>query len=292
MATLVISDAHGYPRLIENALEHAGFRPGVDTLVYAGDFLDRGPESARCLELVERYATEVLIGNHELAALLRVPIWPQDPISPTFRPLLIERVLGTAPGGTAHLRAAPGGTPLAGAASAGQPAAGPGPAGAAPACRGPWKVATLVEGVLVTHGGVSSRYQTMFIEECGSDPALLAERLNQEFVAAVTREMETGEWDERGIFGDDGPVWFRPAPWSRLQPLDGVVQVAGHTPPQQDLEASGFYMIDPCAWLMDFGEPGQFRYAVIEDGQVRVTGGTLDSDRPDHAADGDVVAAG
>src|SRR5665811_2104756 len=63
--TFVISDAHGYPELITAALEHGGFRPGTDAFVYAGDFVDRGPDVQGCLEVIETQATEVLVGNHE-----------------------------------------------------------------------------------------------------------------------------------------------------------------------------------------------------------------------------------
>lgn len=276
MRTLLISDAHGYPELIANALEHAGFRPGEDAFVYGGDFLDRGADPGRCLELVERYATEVLVGNHELAALLRFPVWPQDAISASFRPLLLERVLDgwpARPGGAWKPGRArkPGGGRESGGTWSVDEARGP---SAPRRSRGPWKVATCVEGVLVTHGGVSSCYQAMFEGECGGDPALLAERLNREFLTAVLRELETGEWDEHGILGDGGPIWFRPTPWSRLLPLAGIRQVAGHTPPQEEFEAAGFYMIDPSAWL-GLDDPGRFRYAVVEHGQVRVEGGTL-----------------
>ena len=77
MRTFVISDAHGYPELIQEALDHGGFRPGEDGFVYAGDLLDRGPDPQGCIDLVERYATEVLLGNHELAVLLGFIVYPQ-----------------------------------------------------------------------------------------------------------------------------------------------------------------------------------------------------------------------
>ena len=79
--TFVISDAHGYPEIIENALEHGDFRPGIDGFVYAGDFVDRGPDARGCLDLIERYATEVLVGNHELAVLAGFPLFEQTPES-------------------------------------------------------------------------------------------------------------------------------------------------------------------------------------------------------------------
>jgi hypothetical protein len=61
--TFVVGDCHGYPELIINALRdmrlHYGtMRAGTDRLVFAGDFLDRGPyKGARqCLALIEALA--------------------------------------------------------------------------------------------------------------------------------------------------------------------------------------------------------------------------------------------
>jgi len=230
--TFVVSDAHSHPELIEQALDDGGFTPGEDAFIYAGDLLDRGPDSAGCIELVERYATEALVGNHELAVLLDFNMWGRDWDSRGFRQLLMDKVLS--------------GTPEAA-----------------------WKVATCCEGVLMTHAGVSSRYQEVLDRDCQSDPAQLAAHLNAEFLAAVRHELETGEWDEYGILGEGGPLWFRPVPYSDRMPLSGIRQVVGHTPPLPELEARGFWMVDPCVWMMMDGLK-RVRYAVIEEGEVRV----------------------
>ena len=237
MRTFVISDAHGYPELIQNALDHGGFRPGVDAFVYAGDLLDRGTDAEGCIALVEEYATEVLLGNHDVAALLGFFVYPQDPGAPRFRSLFIDRVLNAEPD---HA----------------------------------WKAATCVDGMLITHAGLSSAYERVFEEECHGDPVCLAGYLNQALLDAVRRELETGEYDEQGILGDGGPTWFRPPPHGDLHPLSGIRQVVGHTPPLPELEELGFYMVDPCAFL-GMEDPGRFRYAVIEDGRVRVEEGSL-----------------
>ena len=238
MRTFVISDAHGYPGLIRGALDHGGFDPDVDAFVYAGDLLDRGPDPAGCVGLIERYATEVLLGNHELAVLLTFPIWPQDWASVGFRPLLIDRVLNAEPD-----RA--------------------------------WKVATCVDRVVVSHAGIGPRYQRVLDDDCRTDPWLLSAHLNAEFLAAVRRELETGEWDEGGILGDDGPLWWRPGLNGGSRPVAGILQVAGHTPPVPELEAVGFHMTDPCAWALTDG-PGRCRYALIEDGRVSVEEGVCE----------------
>jgi len=252
MRTFVISDAHGYPELIQNALDHGGFRPGKDGFVYAGDTFDRGPDPGGCIALVETYATEVLLGNHDIAVMLDFLVYPSDPENREFRPLLIDKVINAD-------------SEIA------------------------WQMAAHVEGMLVTHAGVSSEYERALVEECHGDPALFAEYLNRAFLAAVRAELETGVWEENGILGDDGPTWFRPEPWSRLRPLAGIGQVVGHTPPVTELEAKGFYMVDPCAFYgMD--DPGRFRYAVIEAGRVRVEEGTLSAVCPAHSG-GDLVDA-
>lgn len=239
MRHIIVADAHSHPELIKNALDHAGFEPGRDAFVYAGDIFDRGPDPDGCLELIEAYATEVLLGNHDVAVLLDFLVYPSDPENRRFRSLLIDRVLNSGP-------------------------------------EKAWKLATCVEGVLITHAGVSARFQDAFLEGCESDLTLFARCLNEGFLAAVRRELETGEYDEDGILGPGGPTWFRPGPWSKVLPLAGARQVVGHTPPVPELEDLGFFMIDPCAFL-GLEDHGRFRYAVIEDGHVKVIEGSLES---------------
>ena len=225
MRTFVVSDAHGYPELISNALEHGGFRPGEDDFVYAGDFLDRGPDPEGCLELVERLATEVLFGNHEAAVLLGFPVFPQDPDSHRFRLLFADKTFRP--------------------------------------CPVPWKAAACVEGVLVTHAGVSRAWTDVFRQECLGDPHLLADRLNEAFLEEVLQAIESGDrdWKETGILGWDGPLWFRPDGLDGT-PLPGCTQIAGHTPPLGDEEESGLYLIDP-DMRCGLDDPGRFRYALI-----------------------------
>jgi hypothetical protein len=235
--TFVISDAHGSPELIQNALDHGGFVPGGDSFVYAGDLLDRGPDAEHCIALVERHATEVLLGSHDVAAMLDFNVFPQNPESLDFKPLLTEKVLASD-----RSRA--------------------------------WKVATCVEGVLITHAGISQHYSEIFVEKCRSDPARLAKRLNREFRALVAREPRVRDWYDHDLLGDLGPFWYRPWPYSDLRPLPGCVQVAGHTPPLGHMEGTGFHMIDPTSYD-EWEDRGRYRYAVIEGGVVRVEEGTL-----------------
>ncbi len=238
--TLVIADAHGYPEVIQAALDHAGFRPGEDRLVFAGDFLDRGPDPQGCLDLVEQHADEVLLGNHDLAVLLDTFIWPQEPQSRRFRPQLIDKVLGREEGFA-------------------------------------WKAAAVAEEVLITHAGVSENFAPVFAEICRGQVGLLAEWLNRVFRDAVHHSLQANAvtgWEE-AILGEEGPFWLRPRPFSRSRPLSGVKQVAGHSPPVPELEEEGFYMIDPCVWALELGEPLRFRYVVIGEGRVEVREGLV-----------------
>lgn len=234
MRTFVVSDAHGSPELILNALGHGRFEMGRDAFVYAGDLLDRGPDAMGCIALVERYATEVLIGNHDAAALFGFPVAPQNPESRHLRPFLKRKVL-----------------------------------------REGWRLAAAVEGVLITHAGISESYGDLFRGECGSDPGRLAAYLNARFEALVERKPPLRDWYDDPLLGDYGPLWFRPAPYTHLAPLGGCTQIAGHTQPTGLIEDTSFYMIDPTSFDW-FDEPGRYRYAVIERGSVRVEAGCLD----------------
>lgn len=235
MRTFVISDAHGCPEVIQNALRHGGFEPGVDAFVYAGDLLDRGPDAEGCIAIVERYATEVLLGNHDVAALFGLEVSPQDPNSPALGALLAEKAL------------------VSDKARA-------------------WKAATCVEGVLITHAGLSEEYEEMFLVDCCSDPTKLADRLNEEFRGLVAERCHIRDWGDHYLLDGLGPFWFRPWPYSFLRPLSGCAQVVGHTPPTEGLDHAGFYMIDPTSW-QEWSDPARYRYALIEDGTVWVYAG-------------------
>ncbi|NLV72798.1 MAG: hypothetical protein GXY46_09410 [Actinobacteria bacterium] len=234
--TFVISDAHGHPALIEHALEHGGFEPGLDRFVYAGDLLDRGPDAGGCIALVEQYATEVLIGNHDLAALFGFFIFPQNADSSGYKGFLRQKVL-------------------------------------APQSANAWKMAACVDSVLITHAGLSVEYGRFFRGDCGCDPVRLADHLNEEFRCLVQQESWPGDWEDHHLLGEHGPFWFRPWPLSHLLPLTDCVQVAGHTPPLTYIEIPGFHMIDPGV-AAGMEDPRHFRYAVIEGGKVRVEEGT------------------
>ena len=249
--TIVISDAHGYPQLVRNALEHAQYEAGVDRLVFAGDFADRGPDGRACLELIEASGAEVLWGNHDVAVLLGRPIDPQHPASRTLRPHFLERFT-----------------------------------------TGAWKLALCVDGVLVTHAGLSRVYRHDW-EACGHDPERLAAALNEEFqlvldpYAGAEGEHDRGDHRKPRLLNEMGPLWFRPTPALPEGLLQGVTQVCGHSPfdgrEHRALAEQGLHVVDPTLVLGTMHHHGiTCRYAVIEGGEVRVEEGVVDepSDPP------------
>jgi serine/threonine protein phosphatase 1 len=72
MATLAIGDIHGYlPPLVDLLTQLEGAVTGADVVVFLGDYIDRGPDSRKCvdaiLEFRERSSAGVIClrGNHE-----------------------------------------------------------------------------------------------------------------------------------------------------------------------------------------------------------------------------------
>ena len=202
--TFVLGDCHGYPELIINVVRdirsrYGRVRPGVDRLVFVGDFLDRGPfEGARqCLDLIEALADEVLWGNHDLAAAVGYEIKAQHPSSERFRDTLRERLA----------RGSAGGGPE-------------------------WMLATTASGVLITHAGVSDEYEAD-LAACRGDLDEFVRRLNEEFAEAAEREIRTGDWKTARIRNKTSPSHYKLEKNGIEGLLDGVVQVIGHTPPEK-----------------------------------------------------------
>lgn len=252
MRTIVISDIHGYPELIEHALEHAQFRHGEDRFIFAGDFMDGGPGAERALEIIEELADVVLLGNHEMAAMFGMEIHPQNEDSFGFADRLTERMLDL--DGSFGER---------------------------------WKLACEEQGVLVSHSCFSAAFAPEF-EESGRDLKVFAERLNSEFRVVLARAglgklVDSDEPAAMRLLGADGPLWYRPFYMGPEPPLQGLVQVVGHTAPElyspqqlAILDAFGIYLIAPDMRDAEWGEADPYwlehayRYGVIEDGVVRV----------------------
>jgi len=61
----VVGDIHGLFGVLEKALERIGFDPGTDRLFCTGDLIDRGPDSVKALDWLERTWFHSVRGNHD-----------------------------------------------------------------------------------------------------------------------------------------------------------------------------------------------------------------------------------
>jgi hypothetical protein len=230
--TLVLSDAHGYPEFIEAALEHAAFDPALDRLIYAGDFIDRGPEPERCLELIEAAADVILFGNHEAELMLGAPI-EFDTRSEAMQGPLLKRFREDA---------------------------------------GTWRVAVAIGDVLVTHAGLSASYLASLGRKVTAGARVIAEAIEKQARTEIGVALEAGVVDHNRTLGSAGPLWFRPDVRFTWEIPKGLIQVAGHTPVEianGDSSLHGVYLVDPYAYS---GPPtgGRCRYGVIDTEGVRV----------------------
>jgi hypothetical protein len=254
LRTIVVADVHGRPELLTNALAHSKFEKGTDTLVIAGDFCDIGTQTEECLAIAEKNMAYILVGNHEMAHVLQQSIRPYDHLL-DIEPGLISRWSYNIHSGV-------------------------------------WPMAMCIDGVLITHAGVSQALDyKMGWSAKATDPVEIARDLNHRLIQST---IHTGDGHleligDRWLVFDDllSPVWFRPFHdiFGSMMPPDGTgmlltspapyIQIAGHTPrnayTQQGhelLNSKGFYLVDPYnGGRMDI--PGYCCYAVI-DGFQRV----------------------
>ncbi len=61
----VVGDIHGCYKLLMNCLKRVGFDPAKDRLFSVGDIIDRGPDSIKCLRLLQEPWFHMVRGNHE-----------------------------------------------------------------------------------------------------------------------------------------------------------------------------------------------------------------------------------
>jgi serine/threonine protein phosphatase 1 len=62
----VVGDLHGMFSLFESQLDSIGFDPEKDRVFAVGDLIDRGPESHRVLEFLDKPWFHSIKGNHEM----------------------------------------------------------------------------------------------------------------------------------------------------------------------------------------------------------------------------------
>ncbi len=60
-----VGDIHGYFSRLDEVLRKVDFNPEVDRLFSVGDLIDRGPESTRVLEFLDKPWFHAVRGNHE-----------------------------------------------------------------------------------------------------------------------------------------------------------------------------------------------------------------------------------
>ncbi len=233
---IVVSDVHGKPWLIENALKASGFREGIDRLVVAGDIVDRGPDEQGCIDLIEEYGAIVLWGNHDIARLIGYKIAEQDSMT-LHRDYLLEKY---------H-------------AEVGER----------------WELVACFDGVLVSHAGISKMFAEDF-EGLGRDAEALTDRLNLEFRREVDISLAGGPAKRPGVrmFKRPSPYRYRWSKPDAVGFLEDVVQVAGHDPAsgreRDRLSGLGLHITDP-SLLPRKGEA--HLYAAIEAMRVRLTCG-------------------
>jgi hypothetical protein len=86
----IIGDIHGHARKLERLLRHLGYRETRDawrhpdrTAVFVGDFIDRGPEQLRTIDIARRMvdagSARAVMGNHELNAIAWHTPHPKQP---------------------------------------------------------------------------------------------------------------------------------------------------------------------------------------------------------------------
>lgn len=65
----IVGDLHGCWAQLVAALKAAKFQPREDVLIGVGDLIDRGPDSVKCLELINEKWFYTIRGNHEQMAM-------------------------------------------------------------------------------------------------------------------------------------------------------------------------------------------------------------------------------
>lgn len=65
-----VGDIHGCYDLLMQKLEQAHFDFQTDVLIAVGDIVDRGPDSLKCVNLIDERWFKVILGNHEEMCLL------------------------------------------------------------------------------------------------------------------------------------------------------------------------------------------------------------------------------
>jgi bis(5'-nucleosyl)-tetraphosphatase (symmetrical) len=83
---LFVGDIQGCARELARLLDRAGFNPAKHRLLPLGDTINRGPDAAGVLRLLQETHALPIVGNHErrlleLQGIAKVPAWAEAPSS-------------------------------------------------------------------------------------------------------------------------------------------------------------------------------------------------------------------
>lgn len=151
---------------------------------------------------------------------------------------------------------------------------------------GSLNLVTHVDGVLISHAGLSGAFAADFAA-VDRDRAGLAQLINEEFRRDLGRQLSLGvRQPEPRTLDGHSPMWLRvdDADVGPERLLDGVEQIAGHTTPsvfrhwtEADFRVAGLHLIDPGSYgLTSRDHPRHYRYGVIRGGMVSVEADACD----------------
>ena len=74
MRALIVSDIHSNLEAFRAVIEDVDARGGFDEIWSLGDLVGYGPEPSKCVELLRSYPHNAVAGNHDLAAIGKLPL--------------------------------------------------------------------------------------------------------------------------------------------------------------------------------------------------------------------------
>ena len=74
MRALIVSDVHSNLEAFRAVIEDADARGGFDEIWSLGDLVGYGPEPSECVDLLRSYSHNAVAGNHDLAAIGKLPL--------------------------------------------------------------------------------------------------------------------------------------------------------------------------------------------------------------------------
>lgn len=81
MRAVVVADVHANLEAFQAVLEDAKQRGSIDALWCLGDLVGYGPDPEACVDLLHSYPYEMVVGNHDLAAVGVIGIEDFNPVA-------------------------------------------------------------------------------------------------------------------------------------------------------------------------------------------------------------------